>query len=177
MTDRRALVAEPLEGYAPAVAEALWRFEEARGRTVELLDRLPDAAVDWAPPWPTNTIGTLLYHLALIELDWLYSEILEQEPPVEFMRLFPHDHRDADGRLTRVQGESLDSHIARLAAVRSRFLYSLREMSEDDFRRVRTLEPYDVTPEWVLMHLGQHEAEHRGQLGEVAVAGGFLTAE
>jgi uncharacterized damage-inducible protein DinB len=25
--------------------------------------------------------------------------------------------------------------------------------------------PYDVTPEWVLHHLMQHEAEHRSQIG------------
>jgi uncharacterized damage-inducible protein DinB len=27
------------------------------------------------------------------------------------------------------------------------------------------LPPYDVTPEWVLHHLMQHEAEHRSQIG------------
>jgi uncharacterized damage-inducible protein DinB len=29
---------------------------------------------------------------------------------------------------------------------------------------------YDVTPEWVVHHLMQHEAEHRGQIGELRVA-------
>jgi uncharacterized damage-inducible protein DinB len=30
---------------------------------------------------------------------------------------------------------------------------------------VRSLAEYDVTPEWVLHHMMQHEAEHRGQIG------------
>jgi uncharacterized damage-inducible protein DinB len=34
----------------------------------------------------------------------------------------------------------------------------------DEFRRPRHLEQYDVTPQWVLHHLIQHEAEHRGQI-------------
>jgi uncharacterized damage-inducible protein DinB len=34
-----------------------------------------------------------------------------------------------------------------------------------DFRRIRSLPEYDVTPEWVLHHLMQHEAEHRSQIG------------
>jgi uncharacterized damage-inducible protein DinB len=32
------------------------------------------------------------------------------------------------------------------------------------FRRVRRLSDCDVTPEWVIHHLMQHEAEHRGEI-------------
>lgn len=156
------------------VAAALWRLEDARERTLELIDRLPDDAADWRPPWGPNTIGTLLYHLALIELDWLYSEILEAQPPREFLRLFPVEHRDAAGRLGVLAGETFDDHLARLHAVRARFLYAVAGMDAAEYRRVRSLEPYDVTPEWVIHHLCQHEAEHRGQIGEIAAAGGFL---
>ena len=174
VTDRRFLIPEPLDGYSPVVGEALWRLEESRERTVALIERLPDGAVDWVPPWGPNTIGTLLYHLALIELDWLSSEILEQEPPEEFLRLFPVDHRDAAGRLGVMVGETFDGHLARLHAVRARVLYSLRDMDEGDFLRTRSLPDYDVSPAWVIHHLTQHEGEHRGQIGEIAAAGGFL---
>jgi uncharacterized damage-inducible protein DinB len=34
---------------------------------------------------------------------------------------------------------------------------------DDEFRRPRHLEQYDVTPQWVLHHLIQHEVEHQGQ--------------
>ena len=37
-------------------------------------------------------------------------------------------------------------------------------MTLDEFRRPRSLPQYDVTPEWVLHHLTQHEAEHRGHI-------------
>ena len=40
-------------------------------------------------------------------------------------------------------------------------------MTLAEFRRVRSFEHYDVTPEWVLHHLIQHEAEHRGQIGSI----------
>jgi len=39
-----------------------------------------------------------------------------------------------------------------------------------EFSQVRTLEPYDVTPEYVLHHLMQHEAEHRSQIGGLRIA-------
>jgi uncharacterized damage-inducible protein DinB len=38
-------------------------------------------------------------------------------------------------------------------------------MTLQDFRRPRQLPEYDVTPEWILHHLMQHEAEHRGEMG------------
>jgi hypothetical protein len=40
----------------------------------------------------------------------------------------------------------------------------LRPMSNDDFHRARTLERYDVAPDWVVHHLLQHEAEHRSHI-------------
>jgi len=141
---------------------------------MSLIERIPDDAVDWRPGWGDNTIGTLLYHLAVIELDWLYSEILEEEPPVKFMRLFQFDARTESGRLTPVLSDTLDTHLARIHAVRARFLYKLRDMTVEEFRRVRVLDNYDVTPEWVVQHLNQHEGEHRGQIGEIAASGGFL---
>ena len=41
-------------------------------------------------------------------------------------------------------------------------------MAPTDFRRIRALSDYDVTPEWVLHHLMQHEAGHRGEIGMIA---------
>lgn len=40
-------------------------------------------------------------------------------------------------------------------------------MSEDELHRVRALPYYDVTLAWVLHHLAQHEAEHRGEIGSI----------
>ena len=55
-------------------------------------------------------------------------------------------------------------HIDRLAAVRAWVLERLRTMTNDDFHRVRSLEPYDVAPDWCLHHILQHEAEHRSHV-------------
>jgi uncharacterized damage-inducible protein DinB len=42
-------------------------------------------------------------------------------------------------------------------------------MSLQEFRRVRVLPDYDVTPDYVLHHLMQHEAEHRGEIAMLRV--------
>jgi uncharacterized damage-inducible protein DinB len=81
------------------------------------------------------------------------------------MALFPYEVRDGQGHLTQVTGVSLEEHLQRLHVVRRLLLDVFEAMELAEFRRVRALPPYDVTPEWVLYHLMQHEAEHRSQIG------------
>jgi len=160
------LAVAPVEGCAPDIGQALWALEDARRRTLEALAGLREETLDWRPPAGGNTVGTLLYHIAAIELDWLYVEVLQApEPwPEEVTRFFPVDVRDEHGALTRLDGEPLSAHLARLDAVRARLLATFRAMPPADFRRLRSLPAYRVTPEWVLHHLCQHEAEHRGHI-------------
>lgn len=58
-----------LPGYPPEIGAALWQLEDAKDRTLRLLDDMPAGYVD--RDVRGNSIGTILYHLALIETDWL----------------------------------------------------------------------------------------------------------
>lgn len=154
----------------PEIGRWLWALQDTRERTKSELDGLTPAIIDWLPPNGESSIGTVLYHIALIESDWLYSEVLEQPIPPEVLPLFPYDARDEQGHLTQVKGLSLEQHLGRLETVRGLLLDVFQSMHLDEFRRVRSLAEYDVTPEWVLHHLMQHEAEHRSQIGALRVA-------
>jgi uncharacterized damage-inducible protein DinB len=161
----RFQVVDPLNGYTLQVGVWLWAFENSRKRTHRVLKEFNPGLLEWVPTWGGNSISTLLYHLAAIEVDWLFTDILEKEPfPPEIEALFPHDVRLPNGHLTPIEGEPLNDHLQRLVVVRSYFLNSFREISDDDFLRVRSFSDYDVTPQWTIHHLMQHEAEHRGQI-------------
>jgi uncharacterized damage-inducible protein DinB len=173
---RQRLVLERTAAPDPVVATWLSALEEARGRTLRALDGLREEQVDWAPEGEANTIGALLYHIAAIEADWLFADILGPESgrawPAE---LFPHDVRDAEGTLTAIRGLPLDEHRARLAKTRAILLENLSDFTAEDFQRVRPREDYDVSAAWVLHHLLQHEAEHRAQIAALREAAtGFL---
>lgn len=157
------LVITPETAVTPEIAHLLGMAQEARGRLLNALDGVDEALLDWQPP-VGNAIGALLYHLAIIEADWLYAEVLESDFPADVLALFPADVRDAAGHLAVVTGEPLAAHLRRLAAIRARLLATYETMTLADFRRPRHLPHYDVTPAWVLHHLMQHEAEHRGQI-------------
>jgi uncharacterized damage-inducible protein DinB len=61
---------------------------------------------------------------------------------------------------------------AELDATRNLTLRALRAMPEDDLYRIRRLAEYETIPEWVLHHLMQHEAKHRGQIGDLRLQAG-----
>lgn len=164
LTDLRVVVALP--GYEPEIGRWLWAFQDTRQQTLDSLDSLSAADLDTMPPGADNTIGTLLYHIALIEADWLYVEALDNRPiPPDIEALFPVPHRDKQGQLSALQSLPLEDALRRLETVRSALLDEFKGMTLEDFRRPRHFPgQYDVTPEWVLHHLIQHEAEHRGHI-------------
>jgi uncharacterized damage-inducible protein DinB len=161
---RELLVVAAVEAREPLIAAVLAGLEEGRARTKEDVRELEGAALDYSAPGMPNSVGTLLYHLAAIEADWLYCEVLIQDFPEDIRALFHLEVREASGLLSPVIGENPEQHLARLDVVRGRLLDAFREMPLEDFRRPRELPQYDVTPEWVLQHLIQHEASHRGQM-------------
>jgi uncharacterized damage-inducible protein DinB len=154
----------------PEIGRWLWALQECRERTMREVAQLTPEMVDWLPAGYTSSAGTILYHMADIEADWLYVEVLEGKTPPEVTALFPFPTRDAEGHLTQVTGFTLDEHLRRLEHVRVLLLGVFQQMTLSDLRRIRSLPNYDVTPEWVLHHLMQHEAEHRGQLGTLRAA-------
>ena len=179
-TTPRLLSVEPLPGYEPTIGRWIWVLEDTRRETKdEALSGLDPAALDWIPPHIENSIGTLLYHIALIEMDWLYTDVLESAPlPDELRPLFALDARDAQEHLSAIRGETLEEHLRRLDLVREHLLATFQGMTLDEFRRPRSLPQYRVTPEWVLQHLIQHEGEHRGHIQLLReLAEGALRAE
>jgi uncharacterized damage-inducible protein DinB len=159
----RELVLAFDEAAPPGVNPWLAALQDTRRRTLDALEGITDSAIDWTDE-EGSSIGSLLYHIAAIELDWLYAEILEQDFPPDTAQLFPVDVRDADGKLMAMRGEMLDDYKRRLDRVRNYLIDALQAMAPAEFVRVRRLDHYDVSPLWVLHHLMQHEAEHRGQI-------------
>ena len=165
----RFLQIEPLPAADPEIGRWLWALEEARKRTLKLAQGLEQRVLDWeGPDGLENSIGTLLCHLAAVEMGWLHIDLLGREIPEEVMRNFPFSHdRDDEGRLVRVPGASFAEHEARLHATRRIILAEFQDMPVERWRRLcKPMEgdAYECTPEWVVFHLVEHEAGHAYQI-------------
>ena len=162
--DNKPLAIVVDEWAEPEIGRFVWLLEASRERLKERLEGFDVATLDFELPHE-NSIGTLLYHLADIEMSWLFEEVLETDVlPDEVAAMLNVPTRDEDGRLTRVKGRSLIEHLDILDRTRQYLLDTFRSMTLADFRRVRHMDNYSCTPEWVLHHLIQHETEHRGQI-------------
>jgi hypothetical protein len=75
------LLVYPVDGFSPALGAALWMMEDTRTRTLRALAGISGDLIDGVPAGGDNSIGSLLYHLAAIEADWLYADILNSDYP------------------------------------------------------------------------------------------------
>jgi len=160
---------EPAPGYPPLVGRFVAMTKDARSRLLrDLADLTPDE-LDATLPWAPNSVGTLLYHIAAIELDWVYADLLLEEFPEAAFEWFPVDVRDDGGTLSPVV-DTPTHHFERLAWVRERLLEALGTLEDNDLDLSRHEGEESVGVSWILHHLMQHEAEHRGQIGELRAA-------
>ncbi|GGH81513.1 putative damage-inducible protein DinB [Pullulanibacillus pueri] len=145
------------------ISRWLWGLEEVRRDIITKLTGISQSLLD-STLGERQSIGSLLYHIALVEADWLYEEVLCSEWDPEIKALFPVAFATEDGFLSHIEGESLENHFDRLSKVREVFLSHFRSMDLVDWRKPRVIEQYEITPEWVVYHLIEHEAHHRGQI-------------
>jgi len=159
VTDRPRLVLDPIAA-DPEIGRWLSAFEEVRRDTLEVVREIPESAIDRDPGDGGDTFGTVLYHVALIEIDWVFTDALDRQDEIS-LDLFPYDDREGDGHLTPVMGETMAQHLERLSTTRELVLRELRAMSSEDYHRVHAREEIDVSADWVVFHLIDHEVEHR----------------
>lgn len=161
---------EPLNASSPEIGRWLWALEEVRARTHRLIDGLDQRTLDWeGADGQENAIGSLLYHIAYVEMGWLFIDILGKPFPPQVSKDFPHKRDEGHGRLSRVLGVSLADHLGRLKRSRTIALDTLREIPIEDWRRLRhpSGEDYELTPEWAVFHLVEHEAGHAFQISSL----------
>ncbi len=168
MREREQYVLEPHPGSIPEVAIWLGAMQRMREALLDTLGRIDEAGfgqdfVDWqGPTGDDNSLGTLLHHIAGVEVGWLYTDLLQEPWPPEIMTSFPADDRTEDGHLLLVGGVPLSQHMAKLDASRQTFFARVQGMQLEDWRTLREPEgeDYAVTPEWIVYHLVEHEAGH-----------------
>ena len=159
---RKNLIVLPLHSFESEIGRWLWCLEDIRRTLLEKISGISQQQLDTEVIG--HSIGSLLYHIALIEADWLYEEVLGGKWNPNIRTLFPQEDRNDDDTLSSVKGQNLDEHLHRLQCVRDELLFHFRTMDLEDWRTSRSLIHYDVTPEWVIYHLLEHESHHRGQI-------------
>ena len=164
MAEILELGADAVPCVEPLVGRYLTMLAGCRAATIETIKSLRFDLLYWRRSQFDSNISDLLYHVALVEADWLYVDVLQSAIPTELGPHLEYEDRDAQGRLVHIGTEELEASVERLERVRASLNRTFSTMDLGEFRRLRKSARREVSPEWVLCYLLQHEAEHRGQI-------------
>ena len=138
-------------------------MSEVTGLSVEQLD--------WHPDAQTESIGTLLLHLAAIEWSWMHEDIFGAaagQYPGRWDEALP-----IRVGAPQVTGRPLALYLAQLERSRDLTLTILRGFTDADLSRLvgeaapppgRERRSVLYTIDWVIWHVLEHEALHVGQI-------------
>jgi uncharacterized damage-inducible protein DinB len=156
----------PRAGFDPRIGTYLAQLEDVRERTKRYVQGLSPSQLAWHPNPKVESIGTLLLHIAAVELSWIQEDIMRKPMGEEWKIGFPIRFG-----IPQVSGEPLEFFLGKLDSTRTVTRDVLAWLSDADLSRsVTSLDDSESqdTPqyaiEWILYHLVEHEAHHKGQI-------------
>ena len=167
----RITTCDPVAGFPPQIGRYVAQLTEVRTDLKHELNGLTQAQLDWHPDEQTESIGTLLLHLAAVEWSWMHQDIFgatDEEYAGSWEEAMP-----IRSALPQVSGRSVESYLQHLDAIREQTLTVLRGFTDDDLPRlVGEAEPRPdweprselFTIDWIIWHVIEHEATHVGQV-------------
>ena len=160
----RLVSLEHRAGLSPRIASYYAQLEDVRRETKRYVEGLSPPKLSWSPHSTVESIGTQLLHIAGVERSWIGEDIERRPMGEEWALAFP-----LRVNLPQVEGEPLEYFLEKLDAVREETRHTLSRLTDDDLaREIRTLDSGpdadSYTIEWILYHLIEHEAHHRGQI-------------
>lgn len=167
--ERRRFELGSHSGANPAVGPWLAAMEQLRGLTLTTLARIESAGLgqeflDWrGSDGNDNWVGSVLYHVAHVEVGWLYFDLLATGGlPQDLEEIVPIGGRDEQGRLPHITGLGFGDLWEKLALTRQRYLEVIAPLTSEEWRTASEPEgeDYAVTPAWATFHLLEHEAGH-----------------
>jgi uncharacterized damage-inducible protein DinB len=153
-------------GCMPTVGKYLSLMEDVRRRTLEYAEGLTAEQLSWHPNPKVESIGTLLLHIAAAEHSYIQEDIMRIPMGEEWKIAFPIRFN-----IPQVSGKELQYYMNKLNEVRVETRKVLINLLDDDLEKVISpLEPaagneeIEFSIEWLLYHLIEHEAHHKGQI-------------
>ena len=137
-------------------------MDRTRSRLLRVVEGLTDEVIDYSPDLERiETIGTLLLHIAAVEWSWIFEDIDGEEMDYEKWK---HAFALREENLPQLTKQGLQFYIDRLIEVRSEVFVRLRNLDDSNLHTLVEVGNAEVSIEWILFHLLEHEAMHIGQI-------------
>jgi uncharacterized damage-inducible protein DinB len=157
----------PAINVSPNIGFLLGGMEEVRGQLREAVELIPDEEVARPAVAGAHPIGALVLHIGEAEWWWMNCVIRGHELTDEDRRQSYWDVlKDAEGFAAKHYSASYC--LRKIDGIREETRGFLASLSDDDLENVyshtrgeRTME---ASLRWILHHLIDHEAQHKGQI-------------
>jgi uncharacterized damage-inducible protein DinB len=163
----KRLTLSPAAGVAPGIGLHLSGMEEVREQLREAVCDLPDEELARRAVPDTHSIGALVLHIGEAEWWWMQCVISGHELTDEDRRHPAWDVLVEPEAFAR-RGYSAQYCLDVIDAIRGETRRLLASFGDDDLDRIygyaRDGRNIEVSLRWVLHHLTDHEAQHKGQI-------------
>lgn len=162
---RRTL--ESVPGFETQLGFYLSGMEEVREQLIEAVQGMSDVQIS-SPAIPgAHSIGALVLHIGEAEWYWLQCVISGQQVSDE-IRCAPYWDVLEDPEGLAGKGYSIQFCLGEIKKLREQTHATLAAFTDADLERIFTRERRGETHEhnlrWILHHLIDHEAQHKGQI-------------
>ncbi len=160
-------VLTPHPGLSTGIGYYLSGMEEVRGQVVEAVKDIPDDLIGKPPFLGAHSIGGLVLHIGEGEWFWMQMVVSGHNLTEEDKQAAYWDILDDVERVTR-SGYTTQFCLLEVEKIRNQTRDLLFSYSDADLDRMVEFERQGKVTEhslrWILHHLIDHEAQHKGQI-------------
>ncbi|QYR21295.1 DinB family protein [Paenibacillus sp. sptzw28] len=165
MDNERLYLITDVDGFTPQIGRLVSMMNYARMTTLNTVKGLTTQQLDYLHDDQSNSIGSLLMHLAAVELGYQLETFERRKPNAEELQKWQPAFELGDLGRKEIKGYSLDFYINELDAMRQSTLNEFRKRSDEWL--------YVESPFWggkqanhyfMWFHVYEDEINHRGQM-------------
>ncbi len=160
-------VLNPTEGISPGIGFYLSGMEEVREQVREAVTGLSGEKFDRPAFLGAHSIGALVMHIGEAEWWWMQCNVAGHELTDEDRKApFWDVLENPDAFASR--GYTAEFCLDQIGNIRKQTMALLATLNDDDLERIVSYErrgtTYEQSLRWILHHLIDHEAQHKGQI-------------
>lgn len=145
-----------------------WMLEDVRKETLSGIDHLSKEQLFQTPVEGESCIGSYLMHFAECDLSWL--EILSgaEQPSDLKKRSYFDKWYDVPEPEPPKEALEINEYLETIAATRKNFLDYISSIDDNELEKEVVIQRKSgerkFTKKWIIYHIIEHEAHHRGQM-------------
>ncbi|QAS54312.1 DinB family protein [Halobacillus litoralis] len=154
----------PQYGFTPQIGHLVAQMNYARKTTLDAVEGLTTAELDFLPCTDGNTIGALLLHMAAVEKGFQIEIFDGRTPNEEEIRVWGSSYDLGEKGRKNIRGHPLEFYRSKLEEVRERTLHEFSELTDDWLYENREWDNHSSNHYFIWFHVFEDEINHRGQI-------------